>query len=59
MTLGEKVINEIIQQGMIQVAHPDPSEPHVFAWSANSAEQIEAVVLNHIEEDLEQHGFDK
>ena len=46
-TLGEALIAEIIKQGMIAVAHPDPDEAHVFVWSSGAAEQLEAVVAHH------------
>ena len=44
MTIGEQIINEIIKQGMIRVAHPDPDVSHVFAWNANTEEQLTALV---------------
>lgn len=44
--LGEAIINEIVKQGMVQVAHPPipKDESIVFVWSANSADQLEATV---------------
>lgn len=59
LTLGEKIISAIIQQGMVKVAHPDPDLPNVFVWSSSAAEQIEAVVHEHIAQDLESWAFDK
>jgi len=47
-TLGQKIIDAIIAQGMFTVALPDPDESHLFVWSANAAEQLEAVVYQHI-----------
>ena len=44
MTIGEQIINEIIKQGMIRVAHPDPDDTHVFAWNSNAEEQLTALV---------------
>lgn len=46
MNIGEKILQEIIKQGMFSVAHPDPQESHVFVWSSGSAEQLEALVAN-------------
>ena len=43
---GERIINEIIKQGMVQVAHPaiPADDAVVFAWSANSTDQLSALV---------------
>lgn len=44
MSIGQEILEEIIKQGMVRVAHPEINEPIVFVWNANAAEQIEAVV---------------
>jgi hypothetical protein len=44
MNIGERIVSEIIKQGMVRVAHPDPDEPHVFVWSENSYDQLSALV---------------
>lgn len=41
MSIGEKIIDEIIKQGMVK---PDPQEPTVLVWSSNAEEQISALV---------------
>jgi len=48
MRIGEKIVNEIIKQGMFTVSHPDPDEPHVFVWSSGAAEQLEALVKTEL-----------
>lgn len=47
-SIGEKIIDAIIKQGMFRVAHPDPGETHIFVWSSSAAEQLEALVADHI-----------
>lgn len=42
MSNGEKILNEIIKQGMVKV--DGATEPVVFVWSANSADQLDALV---------------
>ncbi len=51
-TIGERILSEIVKQGMVTVAHPklSPEESIVFVWSANSAEQLDALVRNYISE---------
>ena len=46
--LGEKIISEIIKQGMIAVNFPDPDESHLFVWAGNSGEQLEGVVADFL-----------
>jgi len=43
---GERILDEIIKQGMVQVAHPPiPSgEAAVLVWSANAVDQLDALV---------------
>lgn len=43
--VGERIISEIAKQSMVQVATPDPDVAHVFKWSGNAADQIEALVF--------------
>lgn len=50
MNLGQAILDEIIKQGMVNVAYPKIDETIVFAWSANAAEQIEAIVMNALKE---------
>jgi hypothetical protein len=45
-TIGEKILNEIIKQGMVS---PHPDTPNLLIWSANCAEQLDAVVANSLE----------
>lgn len=42
MSIGDKIIDEIIKQGMVKT---DPQEPTVLVWSSNAEEQLSAVVL--------------
>lgn len=44
MNIGEQIINEIVKQGMVQIAHPDPNESHVLVWKANAADQLSALI---------------
>lgn len=44
ISIGQEILEEIVKQGMVRVAHPEIDEPIVFVWNANAAEQIEAVV---------------
>jgi hypothetical protein len=41
MTIGQDIIDEIIRQGMVR---SDDVEPTVLIWSANAAEQLDALV---------------
>ncbi len=54
MNIGEQIINEIVKQGMVQIAHPDPNEPHVLVWQANAADQIAGLVMNAVGKRCEQ-----
>jgi len=45
--IGQLIIDEIVKQGMVQVAHPDPDASHVFVWNANAADQLSALVQEH------------
>lgn len=47
MSIGHAIIDEIIKQGMLRVNYPDPDTSHVFTWSANASEQLEALVMRH------------
>lgn len=44
MSIGERILSEIIKQRMFVIAEPDPEVGHVFVWSSGSAEQLEALV---------------
>lgn len=52
MNIGEQIVNEIITQGMVQVASPDPEATHVFAWKANSHDQLSALVQRSAEVEI-------
>lgn len=41
MNIGQQIIDEIIKQGMVRT---DDAAPSVLIWSANAAEQLEAVI---------------
>lgn len=45
--IGERIINEIIRQGMVNVSAPDPEVQHVITWNGNAIEQLTALVENH------------
>jgi hypothetical protein len=45
MSIGDKIINEIILQGMVKT---DPLEPTVLVWSSNAEEQLSAVVESEL-----------
>lgn len=48
MTLGEKIINEIVRQPMLKmVCHESPESPVMAIWNANAADQIEALIQRH------------
>lgn len=44
MSIGERIINEIIKQGMVNITAPDPAVGHVITWNANACEQLTALV---------------
>lgn len=54
MNLGQTILDEIIKQGMVSVVHPKIDETIVFVWSANAAEQIEAIVMNALKENRDE-----
>jgi hypothetical protein len=49
---GERIINEIIKQGMVRVAEPRiaPDQTVIFAWSATSVDQLDALVETIVRE---------
>jgi hypothetical protein len=47
-SIGQQIIEEIVKQGMVTVAHPDPDVSHVFVWSSGAAEQLEALINDKI-----------
>jgi regulator of replication initiation timing len=46
--LGQKLIGEIIKQGMFAVHHPESDEPYVFVWAGNANEQLECVIAEFL-----------
>lgn len=46
---AQRIIDEIIKQDMIKDAIPNEEGGHIFVWSANAEEQIEALMLDIIE----------
>lgn len=48
-SIAQKVLDEIIRQRMVTIAHPDPQVSHVFVWAPNAAEQLEAVIAAELE----------
>lgn len=49
MNLGQRILEEIIRQGMVRVVPREPGqESDILVWSANVEEQLEAVVQNHM-----------
>ena len=48
--IGDRIIAEIIKQGMFSVNHPDPAESHVFVWSSGAPEQLHALVASAVNE---------
>lgn len=44
MNIADKILNEIIKQGMVRA---DPQNPSLLIWNANTQEQIEAVVAEN------------
>lgn len=51
MTIGEKILAEIIKQGMVSAYDVNgPIErPVIFVWNGNSDEQLDALVADHVE----------
>ena len=45
-----RVIEEIIKQGMVRVAFPDPDATHVFCWSENAEDQLSALLQQILNE---------
>ena len=50
MNNGERIINEIIKQGMVRV--DGATEPVVFVWSPTSTDQLSALVEQIVQERL-------
>lgn len=49
MRLGQRILEEIVRQRMVRLLPRDPGQNgDVYAWSSNTAEQLEAVVQNHM-----------
>lgn len=49
MSLGQRILEEIIRQGMVRVVPREPGQDgDILVWSANVEEQLEAVVQNHM-----------
>lgn len=46
-SIGERIIDEIIKQGMISISHPEVTGPFRAVWAANAAEQLDALVAQH------------
>ena len=47
MSIGEQIIDEIVKQGMVQLAYPSEDlVSYVFRWKANSSEQLDALIEN-------------
>lgn len=42
-TLGDILLEKLTTHQLFRVSHPDPDEPHVFTWQANSEEQLEGI----------------
>lgn len=54
MNIGQQIIGEIVKQGMVQIAHPDPSESHVLVWKENAADQLAGLVMNSVGKRIEE-----
>lgn len=52
MTLGEQIMNDIIEAGLLRADSKD-----VIVWAANSAEVLEAIVLPYASELIRQTQF--
>lgn len=50
--IGQRIIEEIVKQGMVQIAHPDPAESHVLVWKENAADQLSALICEHESESV-------
>jgi len=46
--LGQKLIAEIIKQGMFAVHYSDPDETQLIVWAGNANEQLECVVAEFL-----------
>lgn len=42
-TIGHRILNEIIRQGMVRT---DSDDPTVLIWNGNAPEQLECLVIN-------------
>jgi len=54
MTPGELIIDEIIRQSMVRT-----EEPAVLVWSANAAEQLDAIVAGETKDIMRKWGSDR
>ena len=52
LTPGDRILCEIVKQGMIGLAYPPipKGESAVFVWSANSVEQLDALFEELVKE---------
>lgn len=48
MNIGQQILDEIIKQGMVTVAHCDPENGSVLVWNANTQDQLHASVSSLI-----------
>lgn len=48
MKITYAVIDEIVKQGMVRVADPDPGAAHVFVWNLNAVDQLDAAIVREM-----------
>lgn len=50
LSLGDRILDEIIKQGMVQVVPRAPGQDgDILVWNANAPEQLEAVALDYLQ----------
>lgn len=49
MTLGETIIAAIVRGELVRTVEPGHQQRSVLVWSSGAAEQLEAVVAEHVE----------
>lgn len=47
MTIGQRILEEIIKQGMVRATKV--GDNYLFIWNGNASEQLDALVEEHYE----------
>ena len=59
-SIGDKIINAVISGGLFQAHDADAKpieQPLIYIWSSGAAEQLEAVVEAHVQEEVRKRVY--